>query len=109
MFKKILSVITIVLVAVIAYAAFTEQVEIDGVTMTMWDATIQAFTNLNVWVLLLIIPEQIFMYFAAGQIYFAFLRARQGIKITQRKLMRVSLEINFVNHALPSAGVSGLG
>ena len=109
MFKKILSVITIILVAVIAYAAFTEQVVIDGVSMTMWDATIQAFTRLNVWVLLLIIPEQIFMYFAAGQIYFAFLRARQGIKITQRKLMRVSLEINFVNHALPSAGVSGLG
>lgn len=109
MFKKILSVITIVLVAVIAYIAFTEEVVIDGETMTMWAATIRAFTELNIWVLLMLIPEQIFMYFAAGQMYFAFLRARQGIQITQRKLMRVSLEINFVNTALPSAGVSGLG
>jgi uncharacterized protein (TIRG00374 family) len=109
MFKKILSVITVVLVAVIAYAAFNEEVVIDGETMSMWAATIRAFTDLNIWVLLLLIPEQMFMYFAAGQMYFAFLRARQGIQITQRKLMRVSLEINFVNTALPSAGVSGLG
>lgn len=109
MFKKILSVITIALVVVIAYAAFNEEVVIDGETITMWAATIRAFTDLNIWVLLLLIPEQILMYFSAGQIYFAFLRARQGIQITQRKLMRVSLEINFVNHALPSAGVSGLG
>ena len=109
MFKKILSVITIVLVVVIAYAAFTETVMIDGITMTMGEATLKAFQELNVWVLLLLVPEQIFMYYCAGQIYFAFLKARQGIQISKGKLMRVSLEINFVNHALPSAGVSGLG
>ena len=109
MFKKILSVITIVLVVIIAYAAFTETVTVDGATMTMGEATLYSLGKLNVWVLILLIPEQIFMYYCAGQIYFAFLKARQGIQITRRKLMRVSLEINFVNHALPSAGVSGLG
>lgn len=109
MFKKILSIVTIVLVVVIAYAAFTETVVIDDKTMTMGQATLYAFGNLNIWILILLIPEQIFMYYCAGQIYFAFLKARQGIKISQARLTRVSLEINFVNHALPSAGVSGLG
>ena len=109
MFKKILSVVTIVLVAVIAYVAFNEEIVVDGETMTMWTATIRAFSTLNIWILLLLIPEQLLMYYSAGQIYFAFLRTRQGINIAQRRLMRVSLEINFVNTALPSAGVSGLG
>lgn len=109
MFKKILSIVTLILVVLIAYMAFTETVVIDGEEMTMGAATIYSLTKLNIWVLLLLIPEQIFMYYCAGQIYFAFLKARQGIKISQAKLTRVSLEINFVNHALPSAGVSGLG
>ena len=109
MFKKILSVITVALVAVIAFAAFTETVEVDGVVMSMGEATLYSIGQLNVWILILLIPEQIFMYYCAGQMYFAFLRARQGVAITQRRLMRVSLEINFVNTALPSAGVSGLG
>ena len=108
MFKKILSVVTLVLVALIAYNAFSAEVEIDGVTMTMFAATIYSLKNINIWVLLLIIPEQVLMYYAAGQIYFAFLRQRKSFKITQAKLTRISLEINFVNHALPSGGTSGL-
>ena len=48
------------------------------------------------------------MYYAAGQIYFAFLKQRKNFKMTQAKLTRISLEINFVNHALPSGGASGL-
>ena len=48
------------------------------------------------------------MYYAAGQIYFAFLRQRKGFTISTPKLTRISLEINFVNHAIPSGGVSGL-
>jgi len=109
MFKKILSVVTVVLVVVIGYAVFTEMVEVDGTMMTMAQATMYSLGQLDVWLLFLLIPEQILMYYCAGQIYFAFLRARQGIKVTQGNLTRVSLEINFVNHALPSAGVSGLG
>ena len=48
------------------------------------------------------------MYYAAGQIYFAFLKQRKNFKMTQARLTRISLEINFVNHALPSGGASGL-
>lgn len=109
MFKKILSVVTILLVALIAWKAFSGPVEIDGQTMTMLEATWYSLQRINGWVLLLIIPEQILMYYAAGQIYFAFLRQRKNFKISQARLTRISLEINFVNHALPSGGASGLG
>ena len=109
MFKKILSVVTILLVALIAWKAFSGSVEIDGQTMTMLEATWYSLQRITGWVLLLIIPEQILMYYAAGQIYFAFLRQRKNFKISQARLTRISLEINFVNHALPSGGASGLG
>jgi len=108
MFKKILSIVTLLLVALIAWKAFSGSVEIDGQTMTMLEATWYSLQRINVWVLLLIIPEQILMYYAAGQIYFAFLRQRKNFKISQARLTRISLEINFVNHALPSGGASGL-
>ena len=107
-FKKILSVITLVLVGVIAYGAFTSETVIDGQNMTMIQATWEAFKSMNIWVLLVLIPEQVLMYYAAGQIYFAFLRRRKGFTISTPKLTRISLEINFVNHAIPSGGVSGL-
>ncbi len=129
MFKKILSAITLLLVALVAWNAFsassgvvvteelaansplaaqfttvTEQTEY----LTFFGATIYSLKTINIWVLLLLIPEQILMYYAAGQIYFAFLRQRKNFKISQTKLTRISLEINFVNHALPSGGASGL-
>ena len=108
MFKKILSAVTLLLVALIAWKAFSGEVEIDGQTMTMLGATWYSLQRINIWILLLIIPEQILMYYAAGQIYFAFLRQRKNFKISQARLTRISLEINFVNHALPSGGASGL-
>ena len=129
MLKKILSVITLVLVVFIAWKAFassagvavTEELsanypfatqfttEVEGEKyLTFLGATIYALKNINIWILLLLIPEQILMYYAAGQIYFAFLQQRKGFKLSQAKLTRISLEINFVNHALPSGGASGL-
>lgn len=129
MFKKILSFITLLLVAFVAWNAFTASsgVELtsevaqvsplaskftkvvdDSEYLTFLGATIYSLKNINIWVLLLLIPEQIMMYYAAGQIYFAFLTQRKSFKISQGKLTRISLEINFVNHALPSGGASGL-
>ena len=109
MLKKVLSVVTLALVAFIAYQAFSGEVELNGEMMPMWDALCYSFQHLNPWILLLLIPEQILMYYAAGQIYFAFLKQRKSFKMSQARLTRISLEINFVNHALPSGGASGLG
>ena len=108
MFKKILSVITLVLIAVIAYKAFSAPAPGDMEGMTMLEATFASLNDMNGWVLLLLIPEQLFMYYAAGKIYFAFLQQRKNFKISQAKLTRISLEINFMNHAIPSGGMSGL-
>ena len=108
MFKKILSIVTLILVVLVAYNAFSAEAVVDGQTMTMMEATWYSLKSINIWVLLMIIPEQIIMYYAAGQIYFAFLRQRKSFKMSQAKLTRISLEINFVNHALPSGGTSGL-
>ena len=108
MFKKILSAVTLIMVVVIGYSTFSEVVTIDGQEMTMFQATVDAFRELNIWILLLLIPEQFLMYFAAGQMYFSFLRQRKKIKLSNLKLTRISLEINFVNHTMPSGGMSGL-
>ena len=107
MFKKILSAVTLVLIAIIAYKAFSAPAPGDMTGMTMFEATLASFKDMNGWVLLLLIPEQLFMYYAAGKIYFAFLQQRKGFKISQGKLTRISLEINFMNHAIPSGGMSG--
>ena len=89
---------TLVLVAVIIWAAR------DSLA-----SSIDYLRHLNIWVLLFLIPEQLYMYYAAGQMYFAYLRAKGNAKISGWKLMRVSLEINFMNHIIPSGGVAGLG
>ena len=143
MWKKIISVITIVLVIFVAYGVLTSasglevtdetHVIDDGAVEEFWGAqkyskevdtdkdgeadtreltflgaTLFAWQKMNVPVLLALIPEQALMYFAAGQIYFAVLKQRKSFKVSKAKLTRISLEINFVNHALPSGGASGL-
>ena len=108
MFKKILSVVTIILVIIIGYTTFSDKVIINGHEETMFQATLEAMKELNIWVLLLLIPEQALMYFSAGQMYFAFLKERKKIRLSMLKLTRISLEINFVNHTMPSGGMSGL-
>jgi uncharacterized protein (TIRG00374 family) len=97
MIRKIISVLTLVIVAVIVWMAREQLVEAVGYMGKM-----------NVWVLLFLIPEQLYMYYAAGQMYFSFMRAK-GVKMSRWKLMRISFEINFMNHIVPSGGVSGLG
>jgi hypothetical protein len=63
----------------------------------------------NIWVLLLLIPGQILVYYAGGEMLFSYLRAKNSIdKVPAASLARMSLEMNFVNHVLPSGGVSGI-
>lgn len=97
-FKQILSILTFGLVGLILFLARDDLKNAVG-----------HLGEMNIWILLLLIPAQILMYFTAGQIYFAYLKARKpGIKISLWKLMRMSFEINFTNHILPSGGASGL-
>jgi len=97
-FRAYLSVATLVLVTVIIYIARHQLVH-------AW----HLLGQVNIWVLLLLIPGQMLVYYAGGEMIFSYLRAKKSIEdITAPELMRMSLEMNFVNHILPSGGVSGV-
>lgn len=98
-FKNVLSVVTLILVAVVVWGARDEIFQ-----------AVNYLGQTNVWIILLLIPEQLFMYFCAGQMFFSYMSAKKDSqKISPWQLMRISFELNFVNHAVPSGGVSGLG
>ncbi|HMH70127.1 MAG TPA: lysylphosphatidylglycerol synthase transmembrane domain-containing protein [Candidatus Saccharimonadales bacterium] len=97
-FRAWLSVVTFLLIAVIIYFSRHELLHAWGL-----------LAKVNIWILLLIIPAQIFMYYAGGEMIFSYLRAKKSIdKIPPLTLARMALEMNFVNHVLPSGGVSGI-
>lgn len=131
MIRKILSVITLLLVAFVVWQARGEIVQ-----------AVNYLGNTNLWFILLIIPEQLFMYYCVGQMFFSYIAAKNRAekqqkaaekrdedetrpakrsqkkvelaegsekKISAWNLARVSFELNFVNHAIPSGGVAGLG
>ncbi len=99
MFRKILSIVTLVLVALVVWGAHEEIFQ-----------AINYLGNTNLWFILALIPEQLFMYFCAGEMFFSYMSAKKDAKnIPLPTLMRIAFELNFVNHAVPSGGVSGLG
>ena len=98
-FRTILSILTFVLIVYVVYANFGDIKE-----------AISHIGETNILVLLLLIPEQLFMYFCCGQMFFSYMRAKKDAqKISAWTLMQVSLELNFVNHAVPAGGLGGLG
>ena len=97
-FRTWLSIATLVLLAVIIFLARHEIAHAWGL-----------LANVNIWILLLLIPGQILVYYAAGEMIFEYLRAKKSInKVSRFELTRMALEMNFVNHVLPSGGVSGI-
>lgn len=97
-FRTILSVITFFLVAFVVYKN--------------WPDIVNAANHLgdtNIFVLLLLIPEQLFMYYACGQIFFSYLKNRHDVvKTTWKERLKISTELNFINHAVPAGGIGGL-
>ncbi len=71
--------------------------------------TMEHLRETNVFVLFLLIPEQLFMYYACGQIFFSYLKNQHNIKkINNKEVLKISTELNFVNHAVPAGGIGGL-
>lgn len=98
-FRAILSIATFALILYVIYKNFGDIKEALG-----------HLSETNILVLLLLIPEQLFMYFCCGQMFFSYMRAKKDAqRISAWTLMRVSLELNFVNHAVPAGGLGGLG
>ena len=116
MFKKILSLITLALVALVVWGAW-DQITAAASCIFGGHCIEGGEFSINLFIVFLLIPEQLFMYYCAGKIFFAYMAGKQKIngkgqetkKISTWELARISFELNFVNHAIPSGGVSGLG
>ncbi|MBI3889812.1 flippase-like domain-containing protein [Candidatus Saccharibacteria bacterium] len=74
-------------------------------TKTECDFTV----SVGLWILALLIPGQILVYYAGGEMIFSYLRDKGKMKdIPKSQTVQIALEGNFVNHVLPSGGVSGV-
>ncbi|MCA9341568.1 flippase-like domain-containing protein [Candidatus Saccharibacteria bacterium] len=92
------SIITLIFLGLVIYFGRHE-------IITAW----KLLGEVNLLVLSLIIPAQIVVYFIAGEMMFVYLRDKKSIDhISIFEQARMALEMNFVNHTLPSAGVSGI-
>lgn len=92
-----LTVITMVLLAVLIFFAWPEIIKAWGL-----------LDQINLWILALLIPVQFFSYYATGGMIFSYLRAKGDLKdVSHWRMTRISLELNFVNHILPSGGAAG--
>ena len=96
--RTILVVLTAILVGWVVYQNWSDILD-----------TLDNIRDANGFVLMLLIPEQLFMYFACGQIFFSYLRHRKSVaKFSKMEMLKISTELNFVNHAVPAGGVGGL-
>ncbi len=97
--RTVLTVLTLILLLFVIYQN--------------WNDILEAINHLgetNILILILLIPEQLFMYYCCGQMFFSYMAAKKDTKpVSSWTLMRVSLELNFVNHAVPAGGLGGLG
>lgn len=91
-----ISAVTVLLVVMVLYFGRHELLH-----------AVQLLSQVNVWILLLLIPIQFASYFAAGATIFSYLKSKGPVEASRLEVTKMSLELNFVNHILPSGGVSG--
>lgn len=95
--RTLISVATFVLVGYVVYQN--------------WDGFVETFNNLknaNLFIIILLLPEQIFMYYACGQIFFSYLEGKFRKNFGRKEKLKISTELNFVNRAVPAGGIGGL-
>lgn len=96
--KSIISWVTLGLVALILFLSRHELVK-------AWDL----LETVNPIILALLVPLMLFTFFASSETIFTYLAAKKAIKpVSWWERARMALELNFVNHTLPSGGVSGI-
>lgn len=96
-FRGWLTVVTLVLLTIVVVAAWPEILKAWGL-----------LGQVNWYILLLLIPVQLASYYATGGMIFAYLRAKGNLEdVSHWAMTRMALELNFVNHILPSGGAAG--
>lgn len=94
--KLLVNIATVIALVVLVYAVRHQLAE-----------TVQNFSKVNLWALLLLLPVQWVNYHAQAKMYQGLFRV-VGNKLSYRFLFETSLELNFVNSVFPSGGVSGI-
>jgi putative heme transporter len=96
-FRGWLTIVTLVLLAVVIFAAWPE-------ILKAW----ALLGQVNWLILALLIPVQFASYYATGGMIFSYLRAKGNLEdVSHWSMTRMALELNFVNHILPSGGAAG--
>lgn len=97
-FRIWLSIVTVALLALILFLARHEL-----------HAAWLLLGQVNLFILLLMVPVQLLVLYAGGEMIFSYLRDKGQVKkVSKWEMIRISFEGNFVNHVLPSGGVSGV-
>ena len=97
-FKAIISWVTLALVVLVLFFAREELLR-----------AFELLGRVNLLILALLIPLQLVAYYAAGETLFSYLRNKGKLKrASKAEEIMMALELNFVNHTLPSGGVSGM-
>lgn len=94
--RQVLTLITFVGLLILIYALR------DQIRQVLHD-----LGKVNTWALLLMIPLQVLNYDAYARLYRS-LFGTMGKKVSYWGMYKLTLELNFVNHILPSGGVSGI-
>jgi uncharacterized protein (TIRG00374 family) len=96
-FRGWLTVVTLALLVVVVILAWPE-------ILKAW----QLLDTVNLAILALLIPVQLFSYYATGGMIFSYLRSKGDLEgVSRWRIARIALELNFVNHILPSGGAAG--
>lgn len=94
--RGVLTLITFAALAVLIYGV---RKDIGGV--------IENFGKVNTLALLLILPVEALNYHVYARMYVGLFKIL-GKNVKYKDVFRVNLELNFVNHILPSGGISGI-
>lgn len=96
-FRGWMSIITFVLLTIVVIFAWPEIKEAWGL-----------LGQVDLWILALLLPVQFASYYATGGMIFSYLRAKGNLEdMSHWSMTRLALELNFVNHILPSGGAAG--
>lgn len=96
-FRGWLTLVTLALLAIVVIFAWPEIVK-----------AYHLLDRVDLRILALIIPVQFFSYYAGGGMIFTYLRSKGELKtMSHWRITRIALELNFVNHILPSGGAAG--
>lgn len=96
-FRGWITIITLILLSVVVIVAWPQIVKAWGL-----------LGQVDLWILLLLIPVQFASYYATGGMIFSYLHAKGNLQdMSHWSTTRLALELNFVNHILPSGGAAG--